>query len=147
MITILVVSCKNKRQRQNWLKNNLLNRSPFTRSARRNTNKYKPSIPETDISFVSSGRPSTERTFPAFYENVEPVMNPGLSPRFSPRFSNISEPDDRRSVSTSSFTRKSLDYHSPWESSSSSLESGRSSCSTQYNVRTQQTQKGHLGFR
>ena len=35
------------------------------------TKAFKLYIPDSDISFVSTGRPSTDRMFPSFFDNIE----------------------------------------------------------------------------
>ncbi|KAI3986392.1 hypothetical protein MKX01_002237 [Papaver californicum] len=68
-------------------------RSPFGRAGGRGypERSYgEISNPDTDISYVSSGRPSTDRMFPSLYDNFDPVRTP-------PRLSNSSEIDGRRS--------------------------------------------------
>ncbi|KAK6912395.1 Protein kinase domain [Dillenia turbinata] len=60
-------------------------RSPLTRG--RNGRPYQEfSMPDTDISFVSSGRPSVDHIFSSFYENMEPNRTP-------PRASTCSDTD------------------------------------------------------
>ncbi|XVF19100.1 hypothetical protein REPUB_Repub11eG0081100 [Reevesia pubescens] len=83
-------------------------RSPFTRGA--SPIKYEPSIPDSDISFVSSGRPSTDGMFSSLYDNME-VGTPGHY-------------DNRNSGSSYSGNR-------PMYLSSSSQETGRTSWSSQ----------------
>ncbi|XP_031268174.1 U-box domain-containing protein 52-like [Pistacia vera] len=68
-------------------------RSPFGRAS---APKYEPSITDSDISFVSSGRPSIDRMFPSFNDPVP--LDYGMDSRFSnsselyaPHFSNSSE--------------------------------------------------------
>ncbi|KAK6272866.1 hypothetical protein POUND7_009949 [Theobroma cacao] len=93
-------------------------RSPFTRGHI----KYEPSIPDCDISFVSSGRPSTDRMFPSLYDNLE-YGTPRLS---------VSSDYDNRSFGSSYSGNRSMDFSSSqYELSSSSLESGRTSWSSQ----------------
>lgn len=83
-------------------------RSPFTRKGP-NGRSYAdlPTPPESDISFVSSGRPSIDRIFPAFYESDTSRTPPS-------RLSNFSDFDNNYSFeSASQFGRKSLDIGSP----------------------------------
>uniref|UniRef100_A0A2P2LW86 U-box domain-containing protein 34-like n=1 Tax=Rhizophora mucronata TaxID=61149 RepID=A0A2P2LW86_RHIMU len=54
------------------------NRSPFTRG-RGSPAKYEPSVADSDISFLSSGRPSTDRGFPSFCDSSDSGMTPWLS--------------------------------------------------------------------
>ncbi|PPD81150.1 hypothetical protein GOBAR_DD21920 [Gossypium barbadense] len=77
-------------------------KSPFTRPR----NKYEPSVPESDISFVSSGRPRTQRL-------------------------SISSEYDSISLGSSYSGNRSIDFSSQYESSSTSHESGRTSWSSQ----------------
>ncbi|KAL5538649.1 hypothetical protein UlMin_043608 [Ulmus minor] len=99
-------------------------RSPFTRNKASMNRSYELS-PETDISFVSSGRPSMDRMFPAFYDNMEAGM--------SPRYSNESDFDFLRNVASNLPGNKSVDLTSShYDFSSSSIESGKSS--TSHNV-------------
>ena len=42
------------------------------------TKAFELSIPDSDISYVSTGRPSTDRMFPLF-DNIESGLNPRLS--------------------------------------------------------------------
>ncbi|CAA7054247.1 unnamed protein product, partial [Microthlaspi erraticum] len=94
-------------------------KSPFMRKGYEGT--YQPSMTESDISFVSSGRPSVDIMFPSFYDNVD-----------VPRLSLSSEYDENRiSFATSSSSDKqSIDLGSSYAAfSSSSQESGRQSCS------------------
>lgn len=104
----------------------MLNRSPFMRKGYEGT--YQPSMTESDISFVSSGRPSVDIMFPSFYDNVD-----------VPRLSLSSEYDENRiSFATSSSSDKqSIDLGSSYAAfSSSSQESGRQSCSLSSQVST-----------
>ncbi|KAL5836266.1 hypothetical protein ACOSQ4_015763 [Xanthoceras sorbifolium] len=87
-------------------------KSPFT-SGRASVPKYEPWT-DSDISFVSSGRPSTDRMFPSFDEQMD----------FSganPRLSNGSAHD---STSWNSGTRSIDSNYSQYEFSSSSQENG-----------------------
>lgn len=43
------------------------------------TKAFELSIPDSDISFVSNGRPSTDRMFPSLFDNIESGLNPRLS--------------------------------------------------------------------
>ncbi|KAM3741864.1 hypothetical protein ACB098_07G029500 [Castanea mollissima] len=54
--------------------------SPFHRNNRASLTKaFELSIPDSDISFVSNGRPSTDRMFPSLFDNIESGLNPRLS--------------------------------------------------------------------
>ncbi|WJX48192.1 non-specific serine/threonine protein kinase [Trifolium repens] len=56
--------------------------SPFTRGARPTHRPYESTISsDSDISFVSSGRPSVDRMFPSLYEEMD--SGSGLTPRLS----------------------------------------------------------------
>ncbi|KAI3977871.1 hypothetical protein MKX01_036711 [Papaver californicum] len=51
-------------------------KSPFARGGGMNGKVYTDfSLPETDISFVSSGRPSTDQMFPSFYDHLDTDRN------------------------------------------------------------------------
>ncbi|PIA43982.1 hypothetical protein AQUCO_01800209v1 [Aquilegia coerulea] len=100
-------------------------KSPFTRGSRMiNGKSYcsEPPYPETDISFVSSGRPSTERMFPSLYDQFESGR--------TPRLSNSSDMDLRSFESIRS-ANKSPDHSFTNEYSSFSQESGASWSSSQ----------------
>ncbi|KAM5553533.1 U-box domain-containing protein 35-like [Rosa sericea] len=104
-------------QRTQYLANSHLDnieiKSPFTRGNASMNKSYELST-ETDISFVSSGRPSTDCMFPAFSE----------SPESGPRHSISSYMDYRRpSYSGGKFIDMSS---SQCEVSSSSIKSGNS---------------------
>ena len=43
------------------------------------TKAFELSIPDSDISYVSTGRPSTDRMFPSFFDNIESGLNTRLS--------------------------------------------------------------------
>lgn len=109
------------------------NRSPFTRKGL-NGKSYGelPPPPDTDISFVSSGRPSMDRIFPNFYDNQDTIRSPI-------RLSNISDLDSNNSFESIQFGRKSLDMiNSPTDYSYTSMDSERMSSASQ-NVVTIQT--------
>ncbi|XP_034699939.1 U-box domain-containing protein 52-like [Vitis riparia] len=81
--------------------NNLEIKSPFTRGRASLSKSYgELSVPETDISFVSSGRPSIDRIFPFSYDNLDTGMNPRLSnsSEMNPRLSNSSDLNTRLSI-------------------------------------------------
>ncbi|KAF8407365.1 hypothetical protein HHK36_006493 [Tetracentron sinense] len=96
-------------------------RSPFTRRGRNGKSYGELSLPDTDISFVSSGRPSIDHMFPSLYDNLESGR--------TPRLSNGSDLDNRSFESP--MTHKSVDLNSLHEFSSISQESGRTSLSSQ----------------
>lgn len=81
---------------------------------------------ETDISFVSSGRPSIDRIFPAFYDNIE-----NSATRTPPRLSNISDMENNNSFESMQIGRRSLDIGSVSEYSSASQENERLSSASQ----------------
>ncbi|KAI3974460.1 hypothetical protein MKX01_017953 [Papaver californicum] len=55
-------------------------KSPFSRGGGMNGKVYTDfSLPETDISFVSSGRPSTDQIFPSFYDHLDIERNSRFS--------------------------------------------------------------------
>ncbi|CAN8232552.1 unnamed protein product [Cochlearia groenlandica] len=93
-------------------------RSPFLRRGHEGT--YQPSITDSDISFVSSGRPSMDQFFPSFYDNSD-----------FPRLSINSEYEENRCsfATTSSSEKQSIDLGSSYAPtlSSGSPESGRQS--------------------
>ncbi|GAV59746.1 Pkinase domain-containing protein/Usp domain-containing protein [Cephalotus follicularis] len=96
---------------KNWHRN----RSPFTRG-RENIGKYELPMPDSDISFVSSGRPSIDHMYSSFYESDESGPT---------RYSSSSE-YDHRSYGSSYSGNKSVDMSSPQcNFLSSSQESGR----------------------
>ncbi|XP_030535781.1 U-box domain-containing protein 35 isoform X2 [Rhodamnia argentea] len=96
-------------------------KSPFTRG-RASTNKsFELSSTDSDISFVSTGRPSTDHMLPSLYDNVEPG-----------RLSSTSSDFDNNSFASSFSGNKSFDMTlQPLDFSSSPPESGRMSLSAQ----------------
>ncbi|KAI5337636.1 hypothetical protein L3X38_016907 [Prunus dulcis] len=98
-------------------------KSPFTRGRASMDKSYELSS-DTDISFVSSGRASIDHISPSFYDFGAEVAMPS-------RHSIGSEMESRSS--TSSYSRNRLfDMGSPqYEISSCSIESGKSSSSSQ----------------
>ncbi|OVA15765.1 Protein kinase domain [Macleaya cordata] len=102
------------------------NRSPFSRAGGRGLNDRsygETSVPDSDISFVSSGRPSTEHMFPSLYDNYDPGRTP-------PRLSNSSDIDSRRSFESSRTGPKSMDLQYMSDFSMASQESSRISSSS-----------------
>ncbi|MCH98700.1 U-box domain-containing protein 35-like, partial [Trifolium medium] len=95
--------------------------SPFTRGARPTHRSYESTIPESDISFVSSGRPSVDRMFPSLYEEMD--SGSGITPRLS----GGSDYDVRSFGSSFSGGAKSIDQS---EYSFSSQDSGNGSMSS-----------------
>ncbi|XP_054776464.1 U-box domain-containing protein 35-like isoform X2 [Prosopis cineraria] len=94
-------------------------KSPFTRGGRSSYKPYESSIPDSDISFVSSGRPSIERMLPSMFDDLEPGM--------APRLSNSSDFDGRSSESSFSGARSIDMNYSQGDFSFSSQDSGGSS--------------------
>ncbi|XP_020204948.1 U-box domain-containing protein 52-like [Cajanus cajan] len=97
-------------------------RSPFTRKGYTGRQYGDTAKPDTDISFVSSGRPSTERLFPSLYNSDTGIPNP--------RLSYSSESDLNFSFESMQYGRKSMEISTPPEFSSLSFESERHSSST-----------------
>ncbi|XVE98907.1 hypothetical protein REPUB_Repub03eG0149100 [Reevesia pubescens] len=96
-------------------------KSPFTKTGR-SPIKYEPSIAGSDISFVSSGRPSTDRMFSSLYDNME----------FGTPLLSIGSDYDNKSFGSSYSGNKSMDFSSSqYDCSSSSQESVRTSWSSQ----------------
>lgn len=58
-----------------------MDRSPFTRGTGPTHRPYESSVIDSDISFVSSGRPSIDRMFPSLYEEMD--SGSGMTPRLS----------------------------------------------------------------
>lgn len=100
------------------------NRSPFNRKGPNAKSYGEISLAESDISFVSSGRPSVDRGYSPYYENLD-------SGRTTPRISNSTEIDMNRSFEYMQYGRRSVDIASPPEYSSFSQESDRLSTSSQ----------------
>ncbi|XP_010548526.1 PREDICTED: U-box domain-containing protein 35 isoform X2 [Tarenaya hassleriana] len=98
-------------------------RSPLTRRGMQGRSYGELCVPESDISFVSSGRPSVDRLF-ANFNDFEPSRTP-------PRLSNLSDTDFGTSFEAMSYGRKSLDINSPPDFSSGSFESERFSSASQ----------------
>ncbi|KAL2346855.1 hypothetical protein Fmac_000855 [Flemingia macrophylla] len=97
-------------------------RSPFTRKGYTGRQYVDTAMPDTDISFVSSGRPSTERLFPSLYNSDTGIFNP--------RLSYSSESDLNYSFELMQHGRKSVEISTPPEFSSFSFESDKNSSST-----------------
>ncbi|XP_065850166.1 U-box domain-containing protein 35 isoform X2 [Euphorbia lathyris] len=97
-------------------------RSPFTRRGMAKSYGELGMPPDTDISFVSSGRPSVDRLFPAFYDSVDTGRNQ--------RLSNVS---DAETIDSYGYGRKSVEIGSPPDflSASLSFENERQSVSSQ----------------
>ncbi|CAL1385308.1 unnamed protein product [Linum trigynum] len=103
-------------------------RSPLTRKGMNAKSYGDINLAETDISFVSSGRPSVDRMFPAFYDN-----NSNPDPGRPPRLSNLSEFENDLNSFESSMQpgRRSLDITSSPRLSSVSQENERLSSASQ----------------
>lgn len=98
-----------------------MNRSPFTRPGRGNC-RYESTIPDSDISFVSSGRPSVDRLFPSMYDDMDSGMNTRLS---------TGSDFDVRSFGSSFSGAKSIDHG---DYSFSSQDSGTSMSSSMFSA-------------
>ncbi|MBA0647311.1 hypothetical protein Goklo_015206 [Gossypium klotzschianum] len=83
-------------------------RSPFNRGGQNVKPYLALPMPDTDISFVSSGRPSIDRMFPEFYDYQE-----GSRTATAPRLSNVSDYESNFSFESMQFGRNSLDLNSP----------------------------------
>ncbi|XP_057510750.1 U-box domain-containing protein 35-like [Actinidia eriantha] len=96
-------------------------KSPFThRKAANGKPHAELSPPDTDISFVSSGRTSIDRMFPSFYDSLDTNRSPRLS-----SYSDL----DNHSFESLHFGRKSIDTTTPPEFSQVSHDSDKSSSS------------------
>ncbi|RDX63444.1 U-box domain-containing protein 35, partial [Mucuna pruriens] len=96
--------------------------SPFTRPGRGSYRSYESSIPDSDISFVSSGRPSVDRMFPSSYDDLDTGMNSRLS---------IGSDFDTRSFGSSFSGARSIDHG---DYSFSSQDSGTSMSSSVFSA-------------
>ncbi|XP_068471762.1 U-box domain-containing protein 35-like isoform X1 [Phaseolus vulgaris] len=102
-------------------------RSPFTRRGVNNDRYGEISMPETDISFVSSRRSSTDRLFPSMHSNNN-HSETGIS---NPRLSYSSDIDGTNySFESIHFGRRSMDISSDFSSFSQESE-GLSSTTSQ----------------
>jgi len=100
-------------------------RSPFTRRGLNGKSYGDIPLPDTDISFVSSGRPSIDRMFPSFYDNLD------ISSHTPPRMSYSSDIDINQSFDSMQFGRNSFDFNgSPPEFSSTLSDGERQSTSS-----------------
>ncbi|KAK7311822.1 hypothetical protein RJT34_10199 [Clitoria ternatea] len=97
-------------------------RSPFTRKGYNCKPYVDTSKTDTDISFVSSGRPSPDRFFPSKFSDTG-MSNPRLS-------SYSSDTDLNHSFESMHCGRKSMDIGTPTEFSSFSFDSDRPSSTT-----------------
>ncbi|XP_044471959.1 U-box domain-containing protein 35-like [Mangifera indica] len=100
-------------------------RSPFTRKGSNGKSYGELPQPESDISFVSSGRPSIDRIFPAIYDGYS------TGGRTPPRLSNYSDMDSNQSVESIHIGRRSLDCNSLSDFSSVSQDYERLSSASQ----------------
>ncbi|XP_060208017.1 U-box domain-containing protein 52-like [Lycium barbarum] len=96
-------------------------KSPFTHRKGPNGKPYEISQPDTDISFVSSGRPSIDNMFPSFADNYDSGATP-------PRLSGFSDFEGQNFESIP-MGRRSLDIM-PSELSYLSMEGDRASFSS-----------------
>ncbi|PHT48128.1 U-box domain-containing protein 34 [Capsicum baccatum] len=113
-------------------------KSPFNRGKGINRSYGDLSVGESDLSFVSSGRPSSDRTFPISMDSHDLGLPPRLSNssdtdiKYSaPRLSNSSETDSRLSFG-SSYSATRLSEVNAF--SSNSFESGNGSWSSTNNL-------------
>ncbi|KAK9097594.1 hypothetical protein Sjap_023091 [Stephania japonica] len=97
-------------------------RSPFLRGGRTPNGRSNGelTLPDTDISFVSSGRPSVDRMFPSFYDTMDTTR--------TPRLSTSSDADSRKSFEAYRLGNRPSDPYS-MEFSSISQDSSRTSTS------------------
>ncbi|KAM1743130.1 hypothetical protein ACFX11_013050 [Malus domestica] len=103
-------------------------KSPFTRGGASANKSYELSS-DTDISFVSSGRPSVDHMFPSFYDDLDSGPRLSISPEIDSRSSTSSYSSgmNNRSSTSSYSGHKFIDMStSPYDFSSSSIESGNS---------------------
>ncbi|KAL2553878.1 Protein kinase protein with adenine nucleotide alpha hydrolase-like domain [Forsythia ovata] len=101
-------------------------KSPFTRGKVSNRSFSDVSVPDSDISFVSSGRPSTDHTITSFDSQETNIV---------PRLSNSSDTDGRLSFGSPFSGSRSSDANSSFGVfSSSSVESGNFSWSGSQNL-------------
>jgi len=108
-------------------------RSPFTRRRPNDRSYGELSMPEGDISFVSSGgRPSTDRLFPSVYNHN---YNSDQSSFSNPRLSYSSDTDGNYSFESNNYGRRSIDIGTP-DHSSFSFDSDGFSSSASNVVRT-----------
>ncbi|XP_016490634.1 U-box domain-containing protein 52 isoform X1 [Nicotiana tabacum] len=96
-------------------------KSPFTHRKGPNGKPYEISQPDTDISFVSSGRPSIDNMFPSFADNYDSGATP-------PRLSGFSD-FEAQNFEPIPLGRRSLDIM-PSELSFLSMEGDRASFSS-----------------
>ncbi|CAN0859422.1 U-box domain-containing protein 52 [Linum grandiflorum] len=107
-------------------------RSPLTRNAVNAKSYGELKLPDSDISFVSSGRPSIDRMFPGYYDNNASSAETGRPPRLS----NLSDLENDllngfESMQQQHVGRRSLDITSSPRLSSVSQENERLSSVSQ----------------
>ncbi|XP_031255082.1 U-box domain-containing protein 35 [Pistacia vera] len=100
-------------------------RSPFTRRGLNGKSYGELPLPDSDISYVSSGRPSIDRIFPGFCDSQS---TEGRTP---PRLSNHSDVDSNYSFESIQIGRRSLDCNSLSDFSSVSQDYDRLSSASQ----------------
>ncbi|KAJ0091326.1 hypothetical protein Patl1_12748 [Pistacia atlantica] len=100
-------------------------RSPFTRRGLNGKSYGELPLPDSDISYVSSGRPSIDRIFPGFCDGQS---TEGRTP---PRLSNHSDVDSNYSFESIQIGRRSLDCNSQSDFSSVSQDYDRLSSASQ----------------
>ena len=91
-------------------------RSPFTRKRPGDKSYGELHMPDSDISFVSSGRPSTDRLFLSPYNNSDSSFS-------NPRLSYSSDADGNYSFESINYGRRSIDHIGPPDFSSFSHDS------------------------
>ncbi|XP_024031652.1 U-box domain-containing protein 52 [Morus notabilis] len=102
-------------------------RSPFTRIGLKGRSHGELPMPDSDISFISSGRPSVDHVYQSFNDNLD-------SGRTTPRVSNGTDVDLNGSFESMQFGWRSVDNYSLSEFSSFSQDSDNLSCSSQDDV-------------
>ncbi|XP_050892027.1 U-box domain-containing protein 52 [Lathyrus oleraceus] len=105
-------------------------RSPFTRKRPNDKSYGELQMPDSDISFVSSGRPSTDRMFHSIYNQNYNSESSFSNPRIS---SYSSDTDGNYSFESMNYGRRSVDIGTP-DFSSFSLDSDGLSSSASQNV-------------
>ena len=69
------------------------------RSARASLTKaFKLYIPDSDMSFVSTGRPSTDRMFPSFFDNIKSGLSQQTQATKTPTTQPTKNPANRRRI-------------------------------------------------
>lgn len=98
-------------------------KSPFNRSKGAQRSYGELSVPDSDISFVSSGRPSTDRMFPPLSDDM------GVTPRLS----SSSEAENRLSFGSSPFSGRPSDSNNMFGNFSGSQDGSVASWSSSQN--------------